>query len=215
VGAYRKWEETNGAKWIGTKGEFRHPQYNDQTQEYDFMVVPLNQRVNKARLFVNGMASIPAPEGTQPLVTIGMGNIKESGPGSDILRKVTVNHVPISQCNSGAMYGGWVDGPTMLCASARGKDSCYGTLRINEVTSLLMNCWILSLNHYSSRLLFLASGDSGGPIFMGRRQVGVVSWGSGCAQPDYPGVYSRVSIGKPWIISMICRYSSIKPRQCP
>ncbi|MFG2312194.1 serine protease [Streptomyces sp. NPDC048566] len=41
-------------------------------------------------------------------------------------------------------------------------------------------------------------GDSGGPMF--RRddtgayvQVGIVSWGQGCAEPGYPGVYSEVS----------------------
>ena len=41
-------------------------------------------------------------------------------------------------------------------------------------------------------------GDSGGPMF--RRdnanqwiQVGIVSWGIGCAQPNAPGVYTEVS----------------------
>ncbi|WP_433332226.1 S1 family peptidase [Spirillospora sp. CA-294931] len=41
-------------------------------------------------------------------------------------------------------------------------------------------------------------GDSGGPMF--RRdntnawiQVGIVSWGRGCARPGYPGVYTEVS----------------------
>lgn len=41
-------------------------------------------------------------------------------------------------------------------------------------------------------------GDSGGPMFRKDDsgafiQVGIVSWGQGCAEPGYPGVYSEVS----------------------
>ena len=48
-------------------------------------------------------------------------------------------------------------------------------------------------------------GDSGGPMVVlaadGETylQVGIVSWGSGCADPGYPGVYSRVSYFIDWI----------------
>jgi secreted trypsin-like serine protease len=46
-------------------------------------------------------------------------------------------------------------------------------------------------------------GDSGGPLIVntssGVKQVGIVSWGFGCAASGYPGVYTRVSEFKDWI----------------
>lgn len=46
-------------------------------------------------------------------------------------------------------------------------------------------------------------GDSGGPLVLNNVQVGVVSWGRGCASPDYSGVYSNIANQLDWINSIV------------
>ncbi|KAK4010306.1 hypothetical protein OUZ56_019451 [Daphnia magna] len=42
-------------------------------------------------------------------------------------------------------------------------------------------------------------GDSGGPIYVDGVQVGITSFGNGCADPKYAGVYTRVTNYIDWI----------------
>ncbi|XP_031617438.1 trypsin-like [Contarinia nasturtii] len=48
-----------------------------------------------------------------------------------------------------------------------------------------------------------SKGDSGGPlVYSGNSDpilYGVVSWGAKCADPNYPGIYTKVSVYRDWI----------------
>lgn len=46
-------------------------------------------------------------------------------------------------------------------------------------------------------------GDSGGPLALDGKLFGIVSWGIGCAQVDYPGVYTYIPSVKDWILETV------------
>jgi len=106
------------------------------------------------------------PAGTQ-VFTTGWGLTTEGGQESQTLKQVSVPLVDDDTCHS--TYPQRFDQPTMFCAGLEqgGKDSC--------------------------------NGDSGGPVVYqdpatgAWKQVGITSWGKGCAEPDEYGVYSKVS----------------------
>lgn len=67
-------------------------------------------------------------------------------------------------------------------------------------------------------------GDSGGPLMWNNQQgdldqqlssekwyqLGLVSFGHGCANTEYPGVYTRISYYMPWILKIVNGRKSIK-----
>jgi len=125
-----------------------------------------------------------APAATSVVTAVGWGAMKEGGYMSATLNQVNLN--VISQRSCYQIYGTSLT-DNMLCASAPGKDACQG--------------------------------DSGGPLYIKGSTsdldvlVGVVSWGVGCAEAKYPGVYSRVasSDAVDWLKKEACKLSGIEP----
>jgi hypothetical protein len=109
------------------------------------------------------MATATPAPGT-PSTVIGWGTTKTDGYPTTLQ---TVDVPLVSDAGCQASYGRKVVADTMVCAGhpGGGQDAC--------------------------------TGDSGGPLLVaepgGWVQVGLVSWGYGCALPDLPGVYAEVA----------------------
>ncbi|KAK4878339.1 hypothetical protein RN001_010845 [Aquatica leii] len=87
----------------------------------------------------------------------------------------------------------------------------WGTLTENGLSPLFLQqvlvahvsdaqCNTNYANQITARMTCYASpgkdscqGDSGGPLVYLNKQVGIVSWGNGCARVNFPGVYTKIS----------------------
>jgi len=98
----------------------------------------------------------------------GWGTLASGGDSPCTLHAVDVPVLSDVDCE--AAYGSDMDGNTMICAGEEGYDSCQG--------------------------------DSGGPLTCGTDDMdplcGIVSWGRGCAEAGYPGVYAQASTYVDW-----------------
>lgn len=169
---------TNDGERIGVQEIVEHPGYDDDTFENDIALLRLSSPASVGapiRWVIDNLADLFAPG--VDATTMGWGSTENKPPGTPLfpegMRKVEVPIRSTADC-TGA-YDGAFFPDLMLCAGfdAGGKDSC--------------------------------AGDSGGPIVVetahGAAQVGIVSWGDGCAEPGLFGVYTRVATYVDWIVA--------------
>jgi trypsin len=166
------------------KKEIPHPNYDDFSTDMDFMLVVLSSPAllssDVSLVGLNSANSEPSVGDEVTVMGWGDTDISSASRLSDVLMHVKVNCISNDECDASTdgrdSYKDQIT-QNMLCAEHRqAKDSCQG--------------------------------DSGGPLVEEAggvvKQVGVVSWGIGCASDHFPGVYARVSKAYKWIEGQVC-----------
>ncbi|WP_422510170.1 S1 family peptidase [Stenotrophomonas sp. GZD-301] len=144
-----------------------HPAFDSRTLVNDIALIQLRRPVAK------GQFAVPLLGGDtgylrrgRRFTVIGWGTTGLDGPEGAPTVLQTVQTPYVPFRDCRQAYPG-LEAGKVICAGEEGIDSCQG--------------------------------DSGGPLLVQREGqwtvLGTVSWGVGCAQADYPGVYARLSDG--------------------
>ncbi|MFT5630643.1 MAG: secreted trypsin-like serine protease [Gammaproteobacteria bacterium] len=159
-----------GGEQLTVSEIFVHPNWDPATMDFDAALLQLSTNASQGTPIALNTTKTPITEGILVRVT-GWGRTQQGGTTSPVLLEVDVPAVSTATCNEPASYGGDITSD-MFCAgyAKGGKDACQGD----------------------------SGGPSDFPIAGVETLVGIVSWGSGCAQARKYGVYTRVARIEPW-----------------
>ncbi|CEJ92324.1 hypothetical protein VHEMI07984 [[Torrubiella] hemipterigena] len=155
------------------KKAYVHPKYTDEKDPYDAAVLEFDPPIK----FTNTVKPIaladaePSP-GTDAVVS-GWGSTSRDDSKRVYPDDLHSVHVPIFD-----------------------HDKCNKDYGANPAITADMIC-----AGFDEGVKDACYGDSGGPLVVGGKLVGIVSFGKGCASPNYPGVYA--SVASPEIRSFI------------
>jgi len=160
---------------IGVKTIIQHASYTPSPPTNDIAILELEEEIDLFAYPNIKPACLPTQDKVysgQDAVVSGWGTIFSGGPATSVLMEVGVTIFADDNC--GAVTPEITD--DMICAGVTegGKDACQGD---------------------SGGPLVAADEDNNGAATL----VGVVSWGYGCADADYPGVYAEVAHFLSWI----------------
>ncbi|KAM7344007.1 trypsin zeta-like [Cochliomyia hominivorax] len=158
-----------------------HENYNSNLTDNDVALMILS-----TPLPLNGVTIAPieltseAPKHGSKAVVTGWGTTSSGGFSSNKLLEVAVPIISNDRCDKAyaATYGPGRITPSMICAGIEGEGGKDA-----------------------------CQGDSGGPLLVNNVLAGIVSWGRGCALPNYPGVYSNVAYLRNWIETNVEKYA--------
>jgi trypsin len=148
-----------------------HPLYQTLDQEdHDYMIIKLTGSSSLPTLRLNTNENLPVTGSSLQVMGWGTTVVGESPVAADTLQEVNVVTITNEECSKASIEYEEEITPDMLCAAEVNQGSCQG--------------------------------DSGGPLVIPGSsseedvQVGIVSWGIGCAEPER---------------KLICRFSGRVP----
>nr|CAA45714.1 put. trypsin [Aedes aegypti]prf//2211307A early trypsin [Aedes aegypti] len=163
-------DRTNGGIIVKVKSVIPHPQYNGDTYNYDFSLLELDESIG----FSRSIEAIALPDASETVADGAMCTVSGWGDTKNVFEMNTLlRAVNVPSYNQAE------------CAAA--------LVNVVPVTEQMICAG------YAAGGKDSCQGDSGGPLVSGDKLVGVVSWGKGCALPNLPGVYARVSTVRQWI----------------
>jgi trypsin len=157
-------EDSSTGQTVGVDRVVVHPDYAD-TGTFDAALIHTTAAMSAPTIGLAPIGDDRLEQDGAALTVAGWGTEFFGSPViPSRLKSVDVEAVADADCTTNGMMGFAPD--SEICAETLGGDSCQG--------------------------------DSGGPLFGnladGRRvQVGIVSYGLGCAVPEFPGVYGEVN----------------------
>ncbi len=156
--------ESTGGQTLAVDRIEIHPDY-ERTDTFDAALVHTTAAISAPSIALAPVGNDELEQSGAAMTVAGWGTEFFGSPFiPSRLKSVDVEAVADEECTTNGMMGFAPD--SEVCAETLGGDSCQG--------------------------------DSGGPLFGnladGRRvQVGIVSYGLGCAVPEFPGVYGEVN----------------------
>ena len=187
-----------------------HPRYTSRgLMTNDIALLELERPVNDAsgaKPITIAAGASDNPPGT-PVKLLGWGKTTEGGASSKSLLELNIAVVDRKLCNQSIVEYRAIQSIEAFRIAQKHLRFSNDTLKTLLVTAMQAAPPVVTDQTICAGEMAggkdACQGDSGGPLFVSTEgryvQIGLVSWGEGCARPKLPTVYTRVATHADWI----------------
>lgn len=164
--------ETGGVV-VKVKKVFQHPQYDTNTVDYDISILELAEPL----VLGPGIEAILLPRENEEIPDATPVQVSGWGTIKEYTSELSVQLQVVD-------------------VAIVSRKKCQDVYFENQITDRMICAGVSGGGKDSCQ------GDSGGPLISNNTLYGIVSWGYGCAEEGYPGVYGNVAAFRKFIREM-------------